>query len=340
MPVELIVILVIAAVVVVAGVGFVITRRPSTIEREVAEARAGTRAAPAPPELGSRLSKSRTALGGALKSVFSRPSMDEEFWDSLEEVLIGSDVGVSASTMIVERVRAANPATPDDARRLLRDELLSALSGRDRELHLERAPAVIMVVGVNGTGKTTSIAKIAKRLDDSGWSTLLGAADTFRAAADTQLRTWAERVGVDIVSGQEGADPASVAYDAVAASKARAKDVVMIDTAGRLHSKKNLMAELSKIRRVVERETGVIDEVLLVLDATAGQNGIAQAKQFQETAGVTGIVLSKLDGTARGGVVVAIEQELGVPVKFIGIGEGMDDMIPFEPEAFVDALLG
>ncbi len=340
MPVELIVILVIVAVVVVGAVGFVVTRRPSTIEREVAEARAGTRVGPAPPELGSRLSKSRSALGGALKSVFSRQSMDEEFWDSLEEVLIGADVGVSASAMIVERVRAATPTTPGGARELLRDEVLTALSGRDRELHLEGSPAVIMVVGVNGTGKTTSIAKIAKRLDDSGASTLLGAADTFRAAADTQLRTWADRVGVDIVSGQEGADPASVAYDAVAASKARGKDVVMIDTAGRLHSKKNLMAELSKIRRIVERETGVIDEVLLVLDATAGQNGIAQAKQFQETAGVTGIVLSKLDGTARGGVVVAIEQELGVPVKFIGIGEGMDDMIPFEPEAFVDALLG
>jgi fused signal recognition particle receptor len=266
--------------------------------------------------------------------------MDQEFWDSLEEVLIGSDVGVAASTAIVERVRAAEPSSPADAETLLKSEVLSALSGRDRDLHLDGAPAVVLIVGVNGTGKTTSIAKIAKRLEADGSSTLLGAADTFRAAADTQLRTWADRVGVDIVSGQEGADPASVAYDAVAASKARKKDVVMIDTAGRLHSKKNLMEELSKIRRVVEREAGAIDEVLLVLDATAGQNGIAQAKQFKETAGVTGIVLSKLDGTAKGGVVVAIEQELGVPVKFIGIGEGIDDMVPFQPEAFVDALLG
>jgi len=339
MPAELLIALIVVAVVAVGIIGFVVTRRPSSIEREVAQARSPSATVGA-PELGNRLSKSRTAIGGALKGVFSRQAMDEDFWNSLEEALIGSDVGVTAAASIVARVRSANPGTPDGARQLLHHEVLATLSGRDRDLHLAGSPAVIIVVGVNGTGKTTSIAKLAKRLDDAGSSTLLGAADTFRAAADTQLKAWADRVGVDIVSGQEGADPASVAYDAVAASKARHKDVVMIDTAGRLHSKKNLMAELAKIRRVVERETGDIDEVLLVLDATAGQNGIAQAKQFQETAGVTGIVLSKLDGTAKGGVVVAIEQELGVPVKFIGIGEGMDDMIPFEPAAFVDALLG
>jgi fused signal recognition particle receptor len=331
-------------VVIVAVVGFVIVRRPKSIEQEVARARAGSGAtAPAPtaaPALGTRLAKSRNALSGALKSVFGRGAMDDEFWDSLEEALIGVDVGVAASTAIVERVRRAAPESPAQARELLRVEVMSALSGKDRELHLSAKPAVVMVVGVNGTGKTTSIAKIAKRLDDQGVSTLLGAADTFRAAADTQLKTWADRVGVDMVSGQEGADPASVAYDAYAAGKARGRDVVMIDTAGRLHSKRNLMDELSKIRRVLEREAGSIDEVLMVLDATAGQNGIAQARQFGETAGITGIVLSKLDGTAKGGVVVAIEQELGVPVKFIGVGEGMDDMIPFDPEAFVEALLG
>lgn len=346
---EIIILVVVAVLVVAAIVGFVVTRRPRTIEQEIAEARSRGTAAPTPtrpptrppvaPELETRLSKSRSAFGGALRSVLGRQTMDQEFWDSLEEVLIGSDVGVTASAAIVERVRNGGPSTPEDARRLLRDEVLSALSGRDRELHLVGGPAVVMVVGVNGTGKTTSIAKIAKRLDDMGATPLLGAADTFRAAADTQLRTWADRVGVDIVSGQEGADPASVAFDAVAAAKARHKDVVIIDTAGRLHSKRNLMDELSKIKRVVEREAGTIDEVLLVLDATAGQNGIAQAKQFNETAGVTGIVLSKLDGTAKGGVVVAIEQELGVPVKFIGIGEGIEDMIPFEPRAFVDALI-
>ncbi|MGF1664773.1 MAG: signal recognition particle-docking protein FtsY [Acidimicrobiia bacterium] len=341
---EVLIALAVLLVVIVAVVGFVIVRRPKSIEQEVARARAGsTPTAPAPtaaPPLGTRIAKSRTALSGALKSVFGRAAMDAEFWDSLEEALIGVDVGVAASTAIVERVRRAGPESPTQARELLRVEVMSVLSGKDRELHLRAKPAVVMVVGVNGTGKTTSIAKIAKRLDDQGVSTLLGAADTFRAAADTQLKTWADRVGVDMVSGQEGADPASVAYDAYAAGKARGRDVVMIDTAGRLHSKRNLMDELSKIRRVLEREAGSIDEVLMVLDATAGQNGIAQARQFGETAGITGIVLSKLDGTAKGGVVVAIEQELGVPVKFIGVGEGMDDMIPFDPEAFVEALLG
>jgi fused signal recognition particle receptor len=266
--------------------------------------------------------------------------MDEAFWDSLEEALIGADVGVAASTDIVGRVRGADPRDPSTARGLLNGEVLGVLSGRDRALHLDGKPAVVMVVGVNGTGKTTSIAKIAKRLNDAGTSTLLGAADTFRAAADTQLRTWADRVGVEVVSGQEGADPASVAFDAYSAARARSREVVIVDTAGRLHSKQNLMAELGKIRRVLEREAGSISEVLLVLDATAGQNGIAQARVFGEVAGVTGIVLSKLDGTAKGGVVVAIERELDVPVKFIGVGEGMDDMVPFEPAAFVAALLG
>lgn len=338
---EILIVAAVAAVILIAVVGLVVARRPKSIEKEIAQARAsGSVAAPPAPALGTRLAKSRAALSGALRSVFGRDAMDDEFWESLEEALIGVDVGVAASTAIVARVREAAPDTPEQARSFLRREVLATLSGRDRELHLGSKPAVVMVVGVNGTGKTTSIAKIAKRLDDHGITTLLGAADTFRAAADTQLKTWADRVGVDMVSGQEGADPASVAYDAYGAAKARGRDVVMVDTAGRLHSKRNLMDELGKIRRVLEREAGTIDEVLMVLDATAGQNGIAQARQFGETAGVTGIVLSKLDGTAKGGVVVAIEQDLGVPVKFIGVGEGMDDMIPFEPEAFVEALLG
>lgn len=337
---ELLIAVAVVLVVIGAVVGLVVARRPRSIEREVAQARMGTASATAEPALGSRLAKSRTALSGALRSVFGREAMDADFWDSLEEALIGADVGVAASSAIVARVRQAEPADAASARELLRREVLATLSGKDRELHLDSKPAVVMVVGVNGTGKTTSIAKIAKRLNDGGLTPLLGAADTFRAAADTQLRTWADRVGVEMVSGQEGADPASVAYDAYGAARARGRDVVMVDTAGRLHSKRNLMDELSKIRRVLEREAGTIDEVLMVLDATAGQNGIAQARQFGETAGVTGIVLSKLDGTAKGGVVVAIEEELGVPVKFIGVGEGMDDMIPFDPEAFVDALLG
>ena len=307
--------------------------RTGSVVREIAEARG------APVDLGARLSKSRQALGGALRAVFGRDDLDQEFWDSLEEALIGADVGVDASTRIVGRVREAGPGSVQEAKDLLKAEVHEALSGRDRELTIGAPPSVLLVVGVNGTGKTTSIAKLAHRLNESGRVPILGAADTFRAAADTQLRTWASRVGVDVVAGQEGADPASVAFDALAAAKARGRDVVIVDTAGRLHSKKNLMSELGKIRRVLERESGPIAEVLLVLDATAGQNGVAQARQFTDTAGVTGIVLTKLDGTARGGIVVAIEEELDIPVKMIGVGEGMEDLIPFDSDAFVDALL-
>ena len=324
-----------AVVLVVAGlIWFVSTRRRTTsIAREIATART------AEVDLESRLSKSRLALGDALRSTFSRSSLDQEFWDRLEEALIGADVGVDASTAIVGRVRKREPADPDEARRFLRAEVLAALAGRDREIDLSGTPAVIMVVGVNGTGKTTSIAKIAARLDRRGVEPLLGAADTFRAAADAQLRTWAERVGVDVVAGQEGSDPAAVAFDAFQAARARHKDAVIVDTAGRLQSKKHLMGELSKIRRVLEREAGDVGETLLVLDATAGQNGLVQAQSFLDAVGVTGIVLTKLDGTARGGIVVAIEDQLGLPVKFIGVGEGIDDLIPFDPDAFVDALL-
>lgn len=212
------------------------------------------------------------------------------------------------------------------------------LGGKDRELHLDEAPAVVLVVGVNGTGKTTSIAKLAYRLQEDGNSVVLGAADTFRAAADAQLQTWADRVGVDVVRGAEGADPASVAYDTVDEARAKGADVAIVDTAGRLHSKTNLMDELAKVGRVLEREIG-ISEVLLVIDGTTGQNGVAQATSFGETVGVTGLVLTKLDGTARGGVALSVEQELGVPVKFIGIGEGMEDLIPFDPRSYVEALL-
>ena len=319
----------------IVGLGFVLTRRrPASIAEEIAAARS----APA-PGLASRLGKSRAALGGSLRRAFARGALDDELWDSLEEALIGVDVGVSAASTIVSRVRAGEPSSAADARRLLRDEVIAILAGKERALRLEGKPAIIMVVGVNGTGKTTSIAKVAARLVGDGKTVLLGAADTFRAAADVQLRTWAERVGVDVVSGQEGADPAAVAFDALAAARARGKDVVIVDTAGRLQSKKHLMAELGKMVRVLEREGDEVAEVLLVLDATAGQNGVSQARQFFETAGVTGIVLSKLDGTARGGIVIAIESELGIPVKLIGVGEGMDDLVPFEPTDFVDALL-
>ncbi|HEY5686584.1 MAG TPA: signal recognition particle-docking protein FtsY [Acidimicrobiia bacterium] len=328
--------LLIGALVVILVVGMVVVRgrsRTRSIVEEIGAARAGS------ADLATRLTKSRRALGEALRAALGRGQMDQQFWESLEEALIGADVGVTASTRIVEQVREGRPESPAQARLSLETEVHRVLAGRDRELSLEGSPAVILVVGVNGTGKTTSIAKLASRLTGLGITPILGAADTFRAAADTQLRTWAERVGVEIVAGQEGSDPAAVAFDALSAARARGRDVVIVDTAGRLHSKRNLMGELGKIRRVLEREAGGISEVLLVLDATAGQNGVAQARQFAETAGVTGIVLTKLDGTARGGIVVAIEQDLGIPVKFIGVGEGMDDLIPFDPDAFVDALL-
>lgn len=294
---------------------------------------------PGAGSLADRLEKTRRALGGRLKGLFNRGPVDGEFWAGLEEALIAADVGVRATAEVVGRVRASDPGEAVDARQILHDELLAVLDGKERDLHLDGSPSVVVVVGVNGVGKTTSIAKLAARIEASGSTALLGAADTFRAAADAQLKTWADRVGVEIVSGQAGADPAAVAFDAFQAARARRLDVVIVDTAGRLHSKHNLMQELGKIVRVLEREAGSVDEVLLVLDATTGQNGLAQIEQFTEVVGVTGIVLTKLDGTAKGGIVVAIEQDYGVPVKFIGIGEGVEDLIPFEPRAFVDALL-
>jgi fused signal recognition particle receptor len=325
-------ILVVIALVVVVIVGFVVVQRRGASEQDVALTSGRT-------DLSTRLESSRRSLGRSLRALFDRGEFDPAFWEGMEEALIGADVGVDASRSIVAKVRAADPAEPAEARNFLVREVRSVFDGRDRELRLEGSPAIVLVVGVNGTGKTTSIAKLAARLRERGLTPILGAADTFRAAADTQLRTWADRVGVEIVGGQQGSDPASVAFDTLAAAKARGRDVVVIDTAGRLQNKKNLMAELGKIRRVLERDAGPIGEVLLVLDATAGQNGLAQAEVFAETAGVTGIVLSKLDGTARGGIVVAVEQAMGIPVKFIGVGEGIDDLIPFDPDAFVDALL-
>jgi fused signal recognition particle receptor len=323
----------IAAVLVVAVIVVLMLRRKSTAPP------AGPVTAEPELTLADRLEKTRRALGGRLKDLLSRGPADEDFWSGLEEALIAADVGVAASTGVVDRVRAAAPEGVEEAKKALHDELLATLSGKDRDLHLSGSPAVMVVVGVNGVGKTTSIAKLAARLESDGSSALLGAADTFRAAADAQLRTWADRVGVEIVGGQSGADPAAVAFDSYQAARSRSRDVLIVDTAGRLHSKHNLMQELGKIVRVLEREAGSVDEVLLVLDATTGQNGMAQIKQFTDVVGVTGIVLTKLDGTAKGGIAVAIEQDYGVPVKFIGVGEGVEDLIPFEPTEFIDALL-
>ena len=275
----------------------------------------------------------------SLSGVFSSQRLGDDEWQELEDALVLVDVGPQTAAEIVDAVKSLNPETGEEARLLLEQELDAILAGKDRELHLNSSPAVIIVVGVNGTGKTTSIAKISNALVGSGSTVVLGAADTFRAAADKQLRTWGDRVGVPVVTGSQGSDPASVAYEAFEKAREDKADVLIVDTAGRLHSQKNLMEELSKVVRVLEREAGGIDEVLLVLDGTTGQNGLVQANAFAEAIGITGVVLTKLDGTSRGGIAIAVERTLGVPIKFIGVGEGMDDLLPFEPEAFIEALI-
>ena len=271
-------------------------------------------------------------------------SIDEDFFEELEEALILSDMGVDTSTEAVdtlrERVKANKIKDPEAVKACLREILAETLDVGDPALDLAHKPAVILMIGVNGVGKTTTIGKLAHRLKGEGNRVLLAAGDTFRAAAADQLTIWADRAQVEIVKHEEGSDPAAVVFDAMNAARARRADVVLVDTAGRLHNKQNLMNELNKIRRVIDREGETSSkEVLLVLDATTGQNGLIQAKQFGESAGITGIVLTKLDGTAKGGVVVAIAKEMRVPVKFVGLGEGIDDLQPFDPEAFVNALV-
>jgi fused signal recognition particle receptor len=297
--------------------------------------------------LRSRLSRSQNALGKGLLTLLSREHLDDDTWEEIEDILLTADVGVAPTQELVdglrERVKVLGTRTTDDLRGLLREELLKLVGTEvDRTVRTEpeeRKPGIVMVVGVNGTGKTTTTGKLARVLVADGRSVVLGAADTFRAAAADQLQTWGERVGAHTVRGPEGGDPASVAFDAVKEGKEMGVDVVLIDTAGRLHTKTGLMDELGKVKRVVEKHAP-LDEVLLVLDATTGQNGLVQARVFAEVVDITGIVLTKLDGTAKGGIVVAVQRELGVPVKLIGLGEGADDLAPFEPEAFVDALIG
>jgi fused signal recognition particle receptor len=370
---------VVLVVLIVALAALVVPRRrgrvtvePPVAEEDVAPARP-TGVLPAEPEIAvdtgpaielpeaaagrmvrlrSRLYRSQSTLGRGLLSLLSRDKLDDEAWEEVEDTLLSADVGVAATTEIVgrlrDRTRVLGTRSEGELRALLADELVTALQpDMDRTLHTiphgDGRPAVLLVVGVNGTGKTTTCGKIARLLVADGHTVLLGAADTFRAAAADQLETWASRVGAKVVRGPEGGDQASVAFDAVKqgteTDEELGVDTVIVDTAGRLHTKVGLMDELGKVKRVVEKQ-GPVDETLLVLDATTGQNGVVQARVFTEAVDVTGIVLTKLDGTAKGGIVVSVQRELGIPVKLIGLGEGPDDLAPFEPEAFVDALLG
>jgi fused signal recognition particle receptor len=297
--------------------------------------------------LRSRLARSQSGFGAVLLGLLSRDGLDDQTWEEIEDTLIAADIGVAPSRQLVDELRTqvkVEGARGDQVRALLRTDLIQAIGAdQDRSLrigpHGDR-PAVVLIVGVNGTGKTTVCGKLARALIGEGRSVLLGAADTFRAAAADQLETWGKRVGAQVVrSDREGADPASVAFEAVREGIDERTDTVIVDTAGRLHTKTGLMDELGKIKRVIERQA-TVDEVLLVLDATTGQNGLRQARVFAEAVDITGIVLTKLDGTAKGGIVIAVQRELGVPVKLVGLGEGPDDLAPFDPATFVDAILG
>ena len=362
---------IVLGILVIAGVLFAVLRRPKktanlqSLRQEAAEASGGSAEEPessAPraieldmpdPSAGrlvrlrARLARSNNMLGKGLLALLSRDRIDQDVWDEVEETLLLADLGSEPTTRLVEalqqRVRVEGTSNPAAVKKMLREELVKIVRpDMDRELKTPGSdgnPGVVLVVGVNGVGKTTTVGKIARVMVADGQTLLLGAADTFRAAASEQLTTWGDRVGVKTVrSEKEGADPASVAFDAVKAGKEQGVDTVLVDTAGRLQNKSGLMDQLGKIKRVIEKEAPVT-EVLLVIDATTGQNGMVQAKVFGDIVDVTGIVLTKLDGTAKGGIVVAIQEELGVPVKLIGLGEGPDDLAPFDPEAFVDALL-
>jgi len=362
---------VVAVVLIAVVVGFVVRgRKPAPLPDthtdvivQPPEAAADTEAPPvevsAPPatietpeSTASRLVRLRQRLAGAqggfgrgLLALLSRDRLDEETWESIEDVLLTADLGVAPTQQVVDglRTRLRVEGAPEDARAALRAELVQLVDpAMDRRLQVsgvDGQPGVVLVVGVNGTGKTTTVGKLARILVAEDRTVTLGAADTFRAAAVDQLATWGERVGVEVVRGQEGTDPASVAFEAVQHGLAGGVDTVIVDTAGRLQNKAGLMDELGKVKRVIEKQVPVT-EVLLVIDATTGQNGLIQARVFSEVVDVTGVVLTKLDGSAKGGIVVSVQRELGVPVKLVGLGEGPDDLAPFDAEAFVDALLG
>ncbi|MDA0353406.1 MAG: signal recognition particle-docking protein FtsY [Chloroflexi bacterium] len=298
------------------------------------------------------LERTRRSFFGRMSEIFRGSDVTEELWESLEEVLIGADTGVTTTMELLDRVRAKNPSQAEDVRRLLREELLAILRapseatqgrlwGLPDDAPEPDRPWVVLIVGVNGSGKTTAVGRLAFAYQEQGRKVIAAAGDTFRAAAIEQLQNWGRRLNFEVIAHQQGADPAAIAYDTIEAARARGHDVVLIDTAGRLQSKKNLMDELSKVRRVIERHVDRgPDEVLLVLDATTGQNGLSQARAFAEAVDVTSVMLTKLDSSAKGGIVFAIAQEFGLPVRFVGVGQEPGDLAPFDPEAFVDALLG
>ena len=318
---------------------------PVVVEPEPAVVEPEPEAPPVPvkPRFRDRLGKARSLVSGYVRSVLSRSTIDDETWDELEEALIRADVGVALTSSLLDdlrtRVKAEGITTPDALVEALKEDLKKRLWEGDRTLHFEPGgPNVWLFVGVNGVGKTTTIGKVGLREAAAGRSTVMAAADTFRAAAFEQLELWAKRVGADLVRGTEGGDPGSVVFDAVERAAARSADLVLADTAGRLHTKVNLMEELKKVRRIAERPPARLSEVLLVIDATTGQNGLVQARQFADAVGVTGVVLTKLDGTAKGGIVLAIQTDMGLPVKLVGLGEGPEDLVEFDPDEFVEAL--
>lgn len=290
------------------------------------------------------LSKTRANIVSGIDSIFSGfSSIDDDFYEEIEEILVMGDLGINATTAIIddlkEKVKEQKIKEPAQCKQLLIDSIKDQMNVGETAYEFEKRKSVVLIIGVNGVGKTTSVGKMAGKLKDQGKKVVMAAADTFRAAAGEQLTEWANRAGVEIVSGQEGSDPASVVYDAIQAAKARNADVLLCDTAGRLHNKKNLMSELGKINRIIEREyPEAFRETLVVLDGTTGQNALAQAREFSEVADITGIILTKLDGTAKGGIAVAIHSELGIPVKFIGVGESIDDLQKFDADEFVNAL--
>ncbi len=356
--------LVLIGLVILFGIGvLVVSRRRAqrSISAPSAPPAAPPTAPPQPPEVAApvepevvappatlreRMARARSALAGAFVGVRSRRGITDETWDELEEALLRADVGIGVTTALLDglrvRVKDKELTEPDELLDALRAEMLGRLAGAERDLTSVTAgdgtPDVWLFVGVNGVGKTTTIGKVAHQHRAGGQRVLLAAGDTFRAAAAEQLTTWAERADAEIVRGNEGGDPSAVVFDAVERASSRGIDLVLADTAGRLHTKTNLMDELRKVRRVAEKGAGSVTEVLLVIDATTGQNGLAQAREFGDATQVTGVVLTKLDGSAKGGIVFAIETELGIPVKLVGIGETIDDLVPFDPAEFVDAL--